>query len=117
MNEKSEFQKRRYPADRLKLRERLEKKEQELQELQAEVEYLRSRVKQADAVAINATVAMYNITPEQLAEAMEKLYGDRSKPVPELPSGIKGAQEQIELTGLDPFTSDEEDDIDDETTL
>ena len=68
--------KKRYPTDRLKLHALLEKKEQDLIELQEEVEELRRLVKQADHTAIHATADMYNVTPEQLAEIMKSIFGE-----------------------------------------
>ncbi len=83
MNDKK---KKRYPADRLKLHALLDKKEQELIELQEEVEELRRLVKQADHTAIHATADMYNVTPEQLAEIMKSIFG--GNPLPELPKDV-----------------------------
>ena len=51
----NENKKKRYPADRAKLHALLEKKEQELNALKAEVEEIRALTKQADFAAINAT--------------------------------------------------------------
>lgn len=78
--------KKRYPTDRLKLHALLEKKEQDLIELQEEVEELCRLVKQADHTAIHATADMYNVTPEQLAEIMKSIFGE--KPLPELPKDL-----------------------------
>ena len=101
----TEKKQKRYPTDRLKLHALLEKKEKELVRLREEVEDIRKLVQQADATAINATAAQYNVTPEQLAEIMKKLYGDKSKPVPELPKGV---------TESDRLPDEKEDSIDDE---
>lgn len=90
----TEKKQKRYPTDRLKLHALLEKKEKELVDLREEVEEIRKLVQQADASAINATAAQYNVTPEQLAEIMKKLYGDKTKPVPELPQSVKDAGRQ-----------------------
>ncbi|MBQ8162037.1 MAG: hypothetical protein IJ083_15025 [Clostridia bacterium] len=100
-----EKKQKRYPADRLKLHALLEKKEKELASLREEVEEIRKLVQQADATAINATAAQYNVTPEQLAEIMRRLYGDKTKPVPDLPTEVTEAQELRE---------EKEDSIDDE---
>ena len=51
----TEKKKKRYPADRQKLHALLDRREQELLELQEEVEDLRGLVKQADRTAIHAT--------------------------------------------------------------
>ena len=88
----TEKKQKRYPTDRLKLHALLKKK-------------IRKLVQQADASAINATAAQYNVSPEQLAEIMKKLYGDKSKPVPELPQSVTDAGRQ---------PAEKEDSIDDE---
>ena len=85
----TEKKKKRYPADRQKLHALLGRREQELIELQAEVEDLRGLVKQADRTAIHATAELYNVTPEQLAEIMKSMFGDRL--VPELPKEVQAA--------------------------
>ena len=85
----TEKKKKRYPADRQKLHALLDRREQELIELQAEVEDLRGLVKQADRTAIHATAELYNVTPEQLAEIMKSMFGDRL--VPELPKEVQAA--------------------------
>ena len=85
----TEKKKKRYPADRQKLHALLDRREQELIELQAEVEDLRGLVKQADRTAIHATAELYNVTPEQLAEIMKSMFGDRL--VPELPRDVQAA--------------------------
>ena len=90
----TEKKQKRYPTDRLKLHALLKKKEKELVDLREEVEEIRKLVQQADASAINATAAQYNVKPEQLAEIMKKLYGDKTKPVPELPQSVKDAGRQ-----------------------
>ena len=84
----TEKKQKRYPTDRLKLHALLKKKEKELVDLREEVEEIRKLVQQADASA------QYNVTPEQLAEIMKKLYGDKTKPVPELPQSVKDAGRQ-----------------------
>lgn len=85
----TEKKKKRYPADREKLHALLGRREQELIELQEEVEDLRGLVKQADRTAIHATAELYNVTPEQLAEIMKSMFGDRL--VPELPKDVQAA--------------------------
>lgn len=85
----TEKKKKRYPADRQKLHALLDRREQELIELQEEVEDLRGLVKQADRTAIHATAELYNVTPEQLAEIMKSMFGDRL--VPELPKNVQAA--------------------------
>lgn len=91
----TEKKKKRYPADRQKLHALLDRREQELIELQAEVEDLRGLVKQADRTAIHATAEMYNVTPEQLAEIMKSMFGDRL--VPELPRDVTAAPQEEEV--------------------
>ena len=85
----TEKKKKRYPADRQKLHALLDRREQELIELQAEVEDLRGLVKQADRTAIHAMAELYNVTPEQFAEIMKSMFGDRL--VPELPRDVQAA--------------------------
>ena len=85
----TEKKKKRYPADRQKLHALLDRREQELRELQAEVEELRRIVKQADLTAIHTTAELYNVTPEQFAEIMKSMFGDRL--VPELPRDVQAA--------------------------
>ena len=104
----TERRQKRYPADRLKLHDLLGKRERQLQNLQAEVKELRQIVKQADATAINATAELYHITPEQLSEIMKKMYGDRSKPIPEIQPKRKNDEETSE------YLADKEDSFDKE---
>ena len=105
----NENKKKRYPADRLKLRSLLEKRKLELNELQAEVEHLQQMVKQADLNAINSIAEMYQMTPEELAEIMARLHGDRTEPLPE-PPGISIAVPAVpEITEF----SEEEESFDD----
>ena len=87
----TEKKKKRYPADRQKLHALLDRREQEFLELQEEVEDLRGLVKQADRTAIHATAELDNdnVTPEQLAEIMKSMFGDRL--VPELPKDVTSA--------------------------
>ena len=82
----SEIKRRRYPADRLKLHELLERKERDLTALREEVEELRERARQADFTAISATAELYNVSPEQFAELMRSMHGDRTQAVPALPA-------------------------------
>ena len=81
----SETKRKRYPADRHRLHDLLEKKEESLLLLEAEVKELRSLVKQADFTAINATAEMYNVTPEQFAQIMQSLCNRQEQAFPELP--------------------------------
>ena len=81
----SETKRKRYPADRHRLHDLLEKKEESLLLLEAEVKELRSLVKQADFTAINATAEMYNVTPEQFAQIMQSLRDRQEQAFPELP--------------------------------
>lgn len=95
VNNLNDKKKKRYPTDRLKLHALLEKKEQDLIELQEEVEELRRLVKQADHTAIHATADMYNVTPEQLAEIMKSIFGE--KPLPELPKDLTVASGEPDI--------------------
>ena len=107
----SEIKRKRYPSDRLKLHELLEKKEKELTALEDEVKELRDRVRQADFTAIKATAEMYSVTPEQFAEIMQSLRSGQAQAVPPLPAGVTavlapdgpGAPEEEEI-----ITDDEE---------
>ena len=84
----SETKRKRYPADRHRLHDLLEKKEESLLLLEAEVKELRSLVKQADFTAINATAEMYNVTPEQFAQIMQSLRDRQEQAFPELPPDV-----------------------------
>ena len=79
--------KKRYPADRQKLHALLDKKEQDLLELQEEVAELRRLVQQADRTAIHTTCELYNVTPEQLAAFFKAQFGQEGMIVPQLPEG------------------------------
>lgn len=107
----TEKKKKRYPADRQKLHALLGRREQELLELQAEVEDLRGLVKQADRTAIHATAELYNVTPEQLAEIMKSMFGDRL--VPELPKDVQVAPAEADapVTLPDGEVMDDDDDV------
>lgn len=107
----TEKKKKRYPADRQKLHALLDRREQELIELQAEVEDLRGLVKQADRTAIHATAELYNVTPEQLAEIMKSMFGDRL--VPELPKDVQAAPAEADapVTLPDGEVMDDDDDV------
>ena len=107
----TEKKKKRYPADRQKLHALLDRREQELIELQAEVEDLRGLVKQADRTAIHATAELYNVTPEQLAEIMKSMFGDRL--VPELPKDMQvtPAEADAPVTLPDGEVMDDDDDV------
>lgn len=104
----TEKKKKRYPADRQKLHALLDRREQELLELQEEVEDLRGLVKQADRTAIHATAELYNVTPEQLAEIMKSMFGDRM--VPELPKDVQAAHAEADA----PATLPDEEVMDDD---
>ena len=107
----TEKKKKRYPADRQKLHALLDRREQELLELQAEVEELRRIVKQADLTAIHTTAELYNVTPEQFAEIMKSMFGDRL--VPELPKDVQVAPAEADapVTLPDGEVMDDDDDV------
>ena len=107
----TEKKKKRYPADRQKLHALLDRREQELIELQEEVEDLRGLVKQADRTAIHATAELYNVTPEQLAEIMKSMFGDRL--VPELPRDAQAAPAEADAPATlpDEEMMDDDDDV------
>ena len=107
----TEKKKKRYPADRQKLHALLDRREQELRELQAEVEELRRIVKQADLTAIHTTAELYNVTPEQFAEIMKSMFGDRL--VPELPRDVQAAPAEADapVTLPDGEVMDDDDDV------
>ena len=103
--------KKRYPTDRLKLHALLEKKEQDLSDLKAEVEDLRARTLEADRTAIIANCELYSLTPELLAEFLKAKFGGNEKSiVPELP---EGAQPVAALSEY-PVKPKEEDDEDED---
>ena len=107
----TEKKKKRYPADRQKLHALLDRREQELLELQAEVEELRRIVKQADLTAIHTTAELYNVTPEQFAEIMKSMFGDRL--VPELPRDVQAAPAEADtpVPLPDEEVMDDDDDV------
>ena len=107
----TEKKKKRYPADRQKLHALLDRREQELRELQAEVEELRRIVKQADLTAIHTTAELYNVTPEQFAEIMKSMFGDRL--VPELPRDVQAAPAEADtpVPLPDEEVMDDDDDV------
>ena len=76
VNNLNDKKKKRYPTDRLKLHALLEKKEQDL-------------------IEIHATADMYNVTPEQLAEIMKSIFGE--KPLPELPKDLTVASGEPDI--------------------
>lgn len=84
----SEKKRKRYPLDRLKLHDLLDKKENALAALQEEVEDLRRAVREADLTAIHTTAQMYNITPEQFAEIMKRMAEEKEEVLPALPPGV-----------------------------
>ena len=108
----SEIKKKRYPSDRLRLHALLEKKEQELLELQGEVQELRERVRQADFSAINATAALYHITPEQFEEIMRAMRIGHDQDVPPM-TGLEKTADPVPDDNPE-IPDEEEDSIDDE---
>ena len=108
-NRTNEIKKKRYPTDRLRLRAMLEKKEAELLDLEVEVQELRERVKQADYSAINATAAMYHVTPELFEKIMQAMNGGHGQVVPPLPPmTVKATARPV--PDAEPDFPDEEDD-------
>ena len=89
--------KKRYPTDRLKLHADMCS---ELGCLLIEGS-MRSSIPdeahaaQADHTAIHATADMYNVTPEQLAEIMKSIFGE--KPLPELPKDLTVASGEPDI--------------------
>ena len=77
--------KKRYPADRIKLHARRDKKENELCRLTEEVNQLRARVKEADRTAINDTCELYAPTPEMLSAFLRTKFDTQDNP-PEIPA-------------------------------
>ena len=108
----SETKKKRYPIDRIKLQALLEKKELELQELNAEVDQLRSRVKQANFDAIAAIAEMYNITADDLSAILARIYGTPKNTTTDL-SDIAQA---VPATPEEELIPEEEERTDDEET-
>ena len=76
----SNMKRRRFPADRTKLHELLEKREQDLIDLQEEVKELRTAVTDADHTAIHITADAYNVTPEQLRDMLEAIRTGKQVP-------------------------------------
>lgn len=107
----SERKKRRYPADRNRLHDLLDRKEAVLADLQGEVEELRRVVKEADMTAIQATAQMYNVTPEQFEEIMRRMTEDTEQILPALPADVVSGSPASEEAD-DP--EEEEDTIDEE---
>ena len=107
----SERKKRRYPADRNRLHDLLDRKEAVLADLQGEVEELRRVVKEADMTAIQATAQMYNITPEQFEEIMRRMTEDTEQILPALSADVVSGSPASEEAD-DP--EEEEDTIDEE---
>ena len=104
----NENKKRHYPKDRAKLHTLLDKREKELQAMQAEVDEIRALVKEADSAAINATAEAYNVTPEQFAEIMQALRKERKQVVPALPENVKPLSENTAIP------AEEDDSVDNE---
>ena len=107
----SERKKRRYPADRNRLHDLLDRKEAVLADLQGEVEELRRVVKEADMTAIQATAQMYNVTPEQFEEIMRRMTEGTEQILPALPADVVSGNPASEEAD-DP--EEEEDTIDEE---
>ena len=108
----SERKKRRYPADRNRLHDLLDRKEAVLADLQGEVEELRRVVKEADMTAIQATAQMYNVTPEQFEEIMRRMTEDAEQILPALPADVVSgnpASEEADDPEEEEETIDEED--------
>lgn len=80
--------KRRFPSDRGKLHELLDKKRNDLLNLQDEVKDLEAAVIEADHTAIHETAEAYSITPERLSELLQAIHSNQSLPewVKKLPS-------------------------------
>ncbi len=76
----SNMKRRRFPSDRTKLHELLEKREQDLIDLQEEVKELRAAVTEADHTAIHITADAYNVTPEQLRDMLEAIRSGKQVP-------------------------------------
>ena len=105
----NENKKRHYPKDRAKLHALLDKREKELQAMQAEVDEIRALVKEADSAAINATAEAYNVTPEQFAEIMQALRKERKQVVPALPENVKLLSEDTAIPAKEADSIDNED--------
>ena len=105
----NENKKRHYPKDRAKLHALLDKREKELQAMQAEVDEIRALVKEADSAAINATAEAYNVTPEQFAEIMQALRKERKQVVPSLPENVKPLSEDTAIPAEEDDSIDNED--------
>ena len=105
----NENKKRHYPKDRAKLPALLDKRDKELQAMQAEVDEIRALVKEADSAAINATAEAYNVTPEQFAEIMQALKKERKQVVPALPENVKPLSEDTAIPAEEDDSIDNED--------
>lgn len=81
------MKKRRFPTDRIKLHQLLEKREQDLADLQQEVKELREATTEADHTAIHATADAYRVTPELLETILEAVRQGQGLP-PELVSQL-----------------------------
>ena len=72
--------KRQFPTDRIKLHTLLDRREQDLIDLQEEVQELRAAAQRADQLAITNTAAAYSVTPDMLGELLS--YIQNGIPVP-----------------------------------
>ena len=79
----TDMKKRHFPRDRVKLHELLDKREQDLIDLQDELKDLRAAVTEADHTAIHTTAEAYSVTPDMLKELFEVLQSGKRVP-PEL---------------------------------
>lgn len=88
--------KRRFPSDRLKLHALLDKRRQELSELQELVSDLEAAVIEADHTAIHETTDAYSITPDQLSELLAAMRSGHPLPTELLdklmPIGADGSE-------------------------
>lgn len=100
-----EIKNKRYPTDRIKLRALLEKKKQELNALEKEVEHIRRLAKQAEIAAIIMLAEKYGITADNMDEIMGRLISAPSSSVPDL---------SLPVIPLNPAVSEEEESIDDD---
>lgn len=99
----------RFPKDRVKLHALLEKREQDLMDLQEEVEELRRVTMEADHAAINTVADEYNVTPEEFQAYIEAIRNQRT-PSPDMEAIARSVAE----SASDPDDDDEKEDIADE---
>ena len=77
------IKKRHFPRDRVKLHELLDKREQDLIDLQDELKDLRAATVEADHTAIHTTAEAFSVTPDMLTELLETIKSGNPVP-PEL---------------------------------